>query len=306
LQISGIPQGETFVNKFISLVSLLAIAVLPVAAQNPETIRVHCGGPAYIDSTGQAWQADKDYIGGVTMSSNAAISGTADPELYRTERDFPGAVQGTMAYKFTLPNGAYHVNLYFAETDAAAHAVGARLFNVGVQNERFLTNLDIFAEAGPNAALIKGVETTVKDGTLVIGFTDLISTAVISAIEILPGASGPQMSLSFKYPDGTPVVGTLHYTVSSTALTFQGNVPLADGQASCALFANPSALGLSLEFTLNVNLTDTAGHLLWEMKLGLNPAQVNLAAVQSSNLAVTVQKQPNSAKAASQLGGGRT
>jgi hypothetical protein len=38
------------------------------------------------------------------------------------------------------------------------------------------------------------------------------------------------------------------------------------------------------------SLTDTAGHLLWEFSIGMNPAQVNLAAVQSSALNVVVQK----------------
>jgi hypothetical protein len=90
------------------------------------------------------------------------------------------------------------------------------------------------------------------------------------------------------------VVGTLHYKVASTLLSFQGEVPLNNGQATCAIFANPSSLGLSLQFTVTASLNDAAGNLLWEMNMGLNPSQVNLAAVQSSNLAVTVQKQASS------------
>ena len=120
--------------------------------------------------------------------------------------------------------------------------------------------------------------------------TIVVSTAVIDAIEIIPGSSGPQLSLSFKYPDGTPVAGTLHYTISSTLLSFQGRVPLANGQADFALFANASSLGLSTQFIVNASLSDNAGHQPWALNLGMNPSGVNLGAVQSSALAVTVQK----------------
>jgi hypothetical protein len=62
------------------------------------------------------------------------------------------------------------------------------------------------------------------------------------------------------------------------------------GQAQCVLFANPSAMGISAQFTVNLSLTDTAGHLLWQLSMGMNPAQVNIAAVQSFALNVVVQK----------------
>jgi hypothetical protein len=56
------------------------------------------------------------------------------------------------------------------------------------------------------------------------------------------------------------------------------------------LFSNPSALGISAQFTINLNLTDTAGRQLWQLSLGMDPAQVNLGAIQTSSLNVVVQK----------------
>jgi hypothetical protein len=50
-------------------------------------------------------------------------------------------------------------------------------------------------------------------------------------------------------------------------------------------------LGSSARFNVNLNLTDTAGHQLWQITLGMNPSGVNLGAVQSSSLNVRVQKQ---------------
>jgi Malectin domain len=277
--------------KFLKLVALLAFAVLPAAAQTQGPIRVNCGGPAYTDSMGQVWQADTGFTGGtVSTPVTESITGTTDSALYRTGRYNMG--RSGLVYAFPVPNGQYHVNLYFAETSGEAfYTVGARVFNVLMQNLPLFSNLDVFAEAGAKAALIKGADITVTNGSVNIEFDDVVQNAKINAIEILPGTSGPQLSLSFKYPDGTAVVGTLHYTVSSTLVSFQGSVPLTAGQANCALFANPSSLGLSMQFTVNVSLNDTSGHLLWSMNMGLNPSQVNFAAVQSSNLMVTVQKQ---------------
>ncbi|HME13711.1 MAG TPA: malectin domain-containing carbohydrate-binding protein [Candidatus Acidoferrum sp.] len=278
-------------NNFFKLVALLAIAVLPVAAQTQQPIRVKCGGPAYTDSKGQLWLADTGFSGGTPSHVADTIAGTSDPALYQTGRYNQSRTTG-LAYTFQVPNGQYHVNLYFAETSGDAfYVAGARVFNVQMQGLPVFPGVDVFAEAGAKAALIKGADITVNNGSVNIEFDDVVQNAKVNAIEILPGTSGPQLAMNFKYPDGTAVVGTLHYTVSSPLLSFQGSVPLKNGQADCALFANPSSLGLSMQFTVNVSLNDTAGHLLWDMNLGLNPSQVNFAAVQSSNLTVTVQKQ---------------
>jgi len=39
-----------------------------------------------------------------------------------------------------------------------------------------------------------------------------------------------------------------------------------------------------------LSLAGTAGNILWQMSVGLNPAQVNLGGVQTSSLNVVVQK----------------
>ena len=150
--------------------------------------------------------------------------------------------------------------------------------------------MTFFAEAGANAALVKGADITVSNGQVAIEFDNLAQTAKVNAIEILPGVSGPSLLLNFKYPDGTPVAGTLAYTVSSSLLSLQGSAPLNNGQAQCVIYANPSAMGISAQFTVNLSLTDTVGHVIWQLSLGMNPAQVNIAAVQRSALNVVVQK----------------
>jgi hypothetical protein len=274
------------VRKLIGLVAFLLIASLPAAAQTQQPVRVNCGGPGYTDSKGQLWQADTGFSGGTEETIATSIGGTADPLLYESYRWDP------TGYSFAVPNGQYQVNLYFAEANPQAQSVGARVFNVSLQGAVVFQNLDIFASAGANTALIKSANVNVTTAKITIGFTPVAGMSPkISSIQILPlQVASPTLLLNFNYPDGTAVAGTLNYSISSTLLSFQGSAPLANGQAQCILFSNPSALGISAQFTVSLNLTDSAGHQLWQLSLGMNPAQINLGAIQTSALNVVVQK----------------
>lgn len=272
-------------KKIFCVLVFLAAFLSPKAMLAQQPVRINCGGPSYTDSKGQIWQADTAYSGGTLEAISTLITGTSDPLLYEDYHLNP------TSYSFSLPNGQYQVNLYFAEARVAAQVVGGRVFDVSIQGQTVFPNLDIFAAAGANAALIKTAAANVTNGTLTIGFVYVSGfNPKINAIEILPGASGPSLSLNFKYPDGTPVLGTLSYSVTSSLLSFQGSEPLSNGSAQCVLYANPSALGLSAQFQVNLSLTDTAGHTLWQFTIGMNPAQVNLSTVQSSVLNVVLQK----------------
>jgi hypothetical protein len=273
----------------LGVIGLFLFTSLPAAAQAQPPIRIKCEGPNYTDSRGQLWQADYGYKGGTLSSLPATIKGTADQALFLTARKNENSGP-SLIYSFNIPDGAYHVNLYFAETWGPAMAVGRRVFNVKMQGSAVFTNLDIFAEAGADAALIKGADITVSNNWATIEFDNVVDVAKIFAIEILPGNSGPALSMNFQYPDGTPVAGSLTYTISSSLLSFSGNAPLVNGQVRCALLANPSAMGISMQFTITATLTDSVGHPLWTLNMGMNPSQLNLAAVQQSMLTVVVQK----------------
>ena len=276
-------------KKLLGIIALLLFTSLSSAAQTQPPIRIKCEGPNYTDSKGQLWQADYGYNGGALSSLPGTIKGTADQGLFLNARKNENGSAG-LIYSFNIPNGAYHVNLYFAETWVPGMAVGRRVFNVKMQGNPVFTNLDIFAEAGAYAALIKGTDITVSNNWATIEFDNVVDVAKIFAIEILPGSSGPALSMNFQYPDGTPVAGSLAYTISSSLLSFSGNAPLVNGQVRCALLANPSAMGISMQFTMSATLTDSAGHSLWTLNMGMNPSQLNLAAVQQSMLTVVVQK----------------
>ncbi len=275
-------------NRIWIALGFLALSSLSTTAQT--AIRVNCGGTAYTDAKAQVWQADAGYNSGIASSITANVTGTVDQKLYQTGR-YTQSLTTPMIYSFPVAAGSYHVNLYFAETFSGAEKVGGRVFNVKMQGNLVFQNLDVYAAVGANTALVKGADIIVTDGTASIEFDSLVNNAKVNAIEITQTVSAPEMKLNFMYPDGTPVSGTLNYSVATTATTMTGTQPLTSGQATCLLVSSPQLLGLVGAMTVNLSLTDTAGHTLWQLALGLNPSSANFTSVQSSSLNVVVQKQ---------------
>jgi len=276
-------------KKFCLWTGLLVLGSWPAAAQTQTAIRINCGGAAYTDAKTQVWQADKGYVGGLVSSIAATVASTTDQKLYQNGR-YTSNLTTPLVYSFPVAAGSYHVNLYFAETFGGAQKIGGRVFNVKMQGNAVFQNLDIYAAAGANTALVKGANIIVTDGTATIEFDSLVNNAKVNAIEITQTVGAPELKLNFMYPDGTPVSGTLNYNIVTTGSTMGGKQPLASGQATCLLVASPQLLGLVGTMNVNLSLTDTAGHSLWQITLSLNPATANFTSVQSSSLNVVVQK----------------
>jgi hypothetical protein len=278
-------------KKFIEILSLAFLLCLPVTAhaQTQAAIRVKCGGSAYTDSKGQAWSADFAFNGGEVSTTRGSVSGTADPALFQGGR-WGDSNSPALTYTFPVADGSYHVNLYFAELYPGDEHVGARVANVKLQGNTIFQNLDVFATVGANAALIKSADVGVTNGSLQIEFDNVADHAKIEAIEIISNAPAPQLQLNFVYPDGTPVAGTLNYSISNATLKLGGATPLTNGQATCVLFTSPDIMGLIGQFQLTLSLTDTAGHTIWQVGMTMNPTSVNFGTVQSSALTVVVQK----------------
>jgi hypothetical protein len=259
------------------------------AAQTLQTIRVNCGGTAYTDAKAQVWQADHGYNGGTVVSNTANIAGTANQPLFHSTR-YASNGRTPLIYTFPVSAGAYHVNLYFAETSPKSASKSARVFDVKVEGSYTARNLDVFATVGANTALEKSFDAVVTDGNLTIELDGVSGMPEISAIEIIQTLSTPQLTLNFVYPDGTPVSGALNYKVTTSSSSMSGKQPLASGHATCLLVSSPQLLGLVGAMNVNLSLTDTAGNSLWQIALTLNPASANFSSVQSSSLNVVVQK----------------
>jgi hypothetical protein len=160
-----------------------------------QTIRVNAGGPAYVDSQGQAWSADYGYTGGSVWSASNPVAGTADAPLYQSQR------YGQFSYRFAVPNGDYLVTLKFAE--AVQTTVGSRRFNVTVNGAPALSAFDVFAQAGAAfAAIDKTFDAKVSNGQIIIAFSSVSPVAPeVDAIQIVTGGSS---SVSGTAPQPAP------------------------------------------------------------------------------------------------------
>ena len=169
--------------------------------------RVNCGGDEYKDEYGQLWMPDNN---SVSRSWAADFEGL-DPYL-ASQRKTNDPIKGVrdwallqhfrfgrhkLAYQFPLPNGKYRVELYFVEPwhgtggSEKTDCEGLRIFDVAVNGHTVIDDLDIWAEAGHDAALKRVVEAEVKDGKLVIDFPEVkAGQAVISAIAVARMGAG--------------------------------------------------------------------------------------------------------------------
>ena len=150
-----------------------------------DSYKINCGG-----SDEDGYSADVNYIGGNAggtkrdaIDISAPMSGPA--AIYQTER------WGDCLYTFPmkpLPAGhAYKVRLHFAET--TFNAVGARKFNVAINEKQVLSDFDVLQESGgKDKALVKQFSGIAPDsnGNILIKFqSGLADKPEINAIEIL-------------------------------------------------------------------------------------------------------------------------
>lgn len=139
---------------------------------------INCGGTAYT-SASLDYSADTDFDAGSSRSTSNSISNTSDQTLYQTWR-----LGSTFNYNIAISNGDYLVTLMFAETYWTA--AGKRVFDVSIEGNLEIDNLDIYAMAGKNVAydVTKSVSVSVSDGQLNISLNASVDQARLHAIKI--------------------------------------------------------------------------------------------------------------------------
>jgi hypothetical protein len=157
---------------------------------------IDAGTGSYVDpQTGDSYAADQalsagsfGYVGPSSIRSTGAdIAGTDRDPLYQDLRS------GMIAYRFSVPNGTYRVDLSFAELQL--NKAGARVFSVSLEGSAVLTNFDVFAAAGGRyVALDRSFVVDVTDGVLDISFAGQRGDSpIVNAIlvtEMPPGSPG--------------------------------------------------------------------------------------------------------------------
>jgi len=167
------------------LTGTLVAATAPAAAAHDTEIRVSTGTSPVTDSKGVQWDADRSFSGGLRweIDPTVAIAGTHDDALYRSEHY---AMSG---FHQPVPAGTYDVTLRMAEI--YWDAPGKRIFDVAAEGATVLTDVDIFAAVGKNAAFDKTFRLAVDDGALDLAFDSKVNYAKVSAIAITRSESGP-------------------------------------------------------------------------------------------------------------------
>ena len=151
------------------------------SAQPP--VRIHCGGPAYTDSTGKLWLADQFFQGGGIFSATGTVQGTPDSPLYLSERF------GAFGYHIPVRNGLYTVRIHLAEI--YFKTVGSRVFNITAEGKPFGPAVDIVQRSGFMSAGVMSELVQVKDSALDLEFLPTKDNPKASAIELVPFALDP-------------------------------------------------------------------------------------------------------------------
>jgi subtilisin family serine protease len=165
--------------------------VVPVYQQG-----IDAGVGAYLDpATGDFFASDRTFsAGGFGYAGSGSVK-TTKSAIAGTDRDplFQDFRSGMTAYRFSVPNGTYKVDLSFAEIELKK--AGDRVFNVSLEDTSVLANLDVFAAAGGrNIALDRSFFIEVTDGVLDVtfplfkGHKPMISAILVT--EMPPGSPG--------------------------------------------------------------------------------------------------------------------
>lgn len=148
-------------------------------------VLINCGDQSsYTATDGRVWSADQYFSGGVRTDLEAAlgtftVANTQNQRLYKFERAIDS---GTFIYSIPIGQpGIFTVKLLFAEN--YHNAAGLRVGSVSINGQVYLTNFDIFVEAGgKNRALVETWTGVVMSTSTV---TIAITNTLINGIELV-------------------------------------------------------------------------------------------------------------------------
>ena len=162
--------------------------------------RINCGGDTFVDEFGQQWQADdtlychswgQDYGMHPYQASQRHISedirGTKSDELFQFFR----FGRHRLWYDIPATDGEHRIELYFVEPwhgkggGERDDYEGMRIFDVDVNGEAVIDDLDPWAEAGYCGAMKRVIYAKAKNGKLRISFPEVkAGQAIICGIAV--------------------------------------------------------------------------------------------------------------------------
>jgi hypothetical protein len=161
-----------------------------------------CSG-AKTDCNGDTWVADFGYNQS-TKASTCNLSGGGEScviagipalfgcnsestgDLFQCDHyDIPGTPE--LSYGFSVPNGTYVVNLFFANTSTKTVAAGKCVFDIRIEGTTVYANFDqVVVAGGSGIAVVRSAVVNVADGNgLQLDFVHKVDNPAIKAIEVL-------------------------------------------------------------------------------------------------------------------------
>ncbi|WP_026231874.1 malectin domain-containing carbohydrate-binding protein, partial [Neolewinella persica] len=227
--VDGSSVGAVNSYEFVNIIADATIAVsfepIPFSP-----IYVNVGGGAYTAQGGTVFQADNGASGGTVYPTGSNqimtldgvdFTNTLDDELFRTER------YGDYSVDFTVPNGDYVVDLYFAEIfqgvlGGGAALPGERVFDVAVEGNLVLDDFDAINPASggafaPATGIVKSFLVSVTDNEININVVTVVDNAKLSALCIREPGVANQAPVIAAIPNVSITAGqTASATISAT------------------------------------------------------------------------------------------
>ena len=165
----------------------------------------------------------------VINSLDASVPSTTPIGIY-SQVEYKNGNFGLEYGDGTLESGLYAVRLYMGDGYFGTNDPGERLFDVEVEGELFLDDIDLVATLGHQVGGMFEWQGQITDGTLDIDFTKLVDNPLINAVEILrlDGAPPPPPPLAVSVLDAT--VGEED---GSVTVTFETDQAVPAGEDSC-------------------------------------------------------------------------
>ena len=157
--------------------------------------RIKSAADNSITISDKVWEADKNYRkGSIKLDKQVVqtpIDATDDDVLYQTYLSAAADLDQTW-YEIPIPDGKYMLRMHFVENYWAAEA--ARLFDITIEDQLRLANLDIYKEVGYRTALVKDFEVRVTDGVLNINFAPTANRVAIAGLEIFEDSASANVT----------------------------------------------------------------------------------------------------------------
>ena len=280
--------------------------------------RVNCGGSDYKDQEGNIWMADVHKSGKNTWGSFSWTDDYAGlPTFFGSQRQTHDPICGTfdwpllqmfrygrhkLSYEFPVPDGDYMIELYFVEpwygTGGGMNCAGWRIFDVAVNDEVKIKDLDIWAEAGHDQMLKKTLKVKASGGKLKISFPKVkAGQAVLSAIaissenmEIKPAAASKRLISELNMTEGWSAKTWLNTgdpcfsDVDIHFVSLPAELAGADWIQTTGQAASTSGTK-QLSFILNADA---------DIYVGLGDSSLNISSLKKSNKTIRTSERRNS------------